>query len=163
MRKYCKGEKIRSLEELMQQDLIYCHHKVLAKGWFQSWQLRFAQTMIDRGVIWKVEQKAYLDFLDKIRQSVNVAIREGEYATWEDFCVELKVPKTIAEGYQLTVWGEEDEENRWYSIWIFWNDHKDSFSVYTDNTTDNDLILAAGDALERMLEMEKKKEAAVCE
>ena len=56
MRKYCKGEKIKSLEELMRQELIFCHHKVLAKGWFQSWQLRFAQAMIDRGVLCKVEK-----------------------------------------------------------------------------------------------------------
>lgn len=52
-RKYKKGEQITSIDELMEQEFIYCHHKVTHKGWFGSWQLRFAKQMIERGILFK--------------------------------------------------------------------------------------------------------------
>ena len=51
--KYVKGERIKSLDELMQQDLIYFHERVCNIGWFQNWQLRFTRACMDRGCVYK--------------------------------------------------------------------------------------------------------------
>lgn len=56
-RKYKKGEIIKSLNEMMAQEFIYCGDKILHKGWFGSWQIRMAQTFIDRGFIFKAIKK----------------------------------------------------------------------------------------------------------
>lgn len=51
-RKYCKGERITSLEELANQEFIFFHHKITHNGWFMSWQFRMAKSLIDRGVLY---------------------------------------------------------------------------------------------------------------
>lgn len=40
-RKYRKGDKITSLDELAKQEFIYCHDKITHCGWFMSWRLSF--------------------------------------------------------------------------------------------------------------------------
>lgn len=50
-RKYRKGGQITSLDELDKQEFIYFFDKITHYGWFMSWQLRFALTMINRGAI----------------------------------------------------------------------------------------------------------------
>lgn len=50
-RKYRLGPKVRSLNELMEQDFVYWWDKITPRGWFCSWQLRMAQKAIDDGVI----------------------------------------------------------------------------------------------------------------
>ena len=52
-RKYKKGECITSIQELIAQDFIYFYDKITSKGWFGSWQLRWAELMINRGVLFK--------------------------------------------------------------------------------------------------------------
>lgn len=56
-RKYCKGGKITSLDELAKQKFVYCYDKILHNGWFGSWQFSFAKRMIDRGVIFYAVKK----------------------------------------------------------------------------------------------------------
>lgn len=51
MKKYRKGAKVTSLNELMEQDFVYWWNKITPKGWFQNWQLRMAQQAIDFGRI----------------------------------------------------------------------------------------------------------------
>ena len=51
-RKYQKGEKITSLDELAKQEFIYFHDKITHNGWFTSWQFRMAKSFIDRGVLY---------------------------------------------------------------------------------------------------------------
>lgn len=40
-RKFNRGEKIRSLDEICTQDFIWWKNKVYHKGWFRSWQFQF--------------------------------------------------------------------------------------------------------------------------
>ena len=54
-RKYRKGAPICSMEELVQQEYIYHAHKILHRGWFLSWQIGFAQRMIERRVLYRAE------------------------------------------------------------------------------------------------------------
>ena len=49
MKKYSKGEPIKSLDELVSQEFVYWNNKVTHKGWFLSWQLQMAHKAIFRG------------------------------------------------------------------------------------------------------------------
>lgn len=55
-RKYRKGEKITSLDELMKQEFVYFYDKILNYGFFGSWQLRFAQLAIQNGKLFYAER-----------------------------------------------------------------------------------------------------------
>lgn len=48
-RKYRPGAKITSLDELAEQDFIYCNGKILHNGWFVSWPFRLAMNYIKWG------------------------------------------------------------------------------------------------------------------
>ena len=50
-RKYKKGGPITSLEELAKQDFVYFFDKIQPKGWFKSWQIRYAEGQIKLGRI----------------------------------------------------------------------------------------------------------------
>lgn len=55
-RKYAVGEVITSLNELYHQPFVYLGNRgniTQQKGWFQNWQLRFAQNCIDRKLLFK--------------------------------------------------------------------------------------------------------------
>lgn len=43
-RKYKPGSYIISLDDLMKQEFVYCAGKLVHKGWFGSWQLRYANS-----------------------------------------------------------------------------------------------------------------------
>jgi hypothetical protein len=55
-RKYRKGAKIRSLDELAKQEFIYFHDKITHAGWFLSWQFRLAARYIQRGYLHYAER-----------------------------------------------------------------------------------------------------------
>ena len=55
-RKYRKGEKITSLDELMKQEFVYVWDKVTALGGFGSCQLRLARSYIQRGCLYYAER-----------------------------------------------------------------------------------------------------------
>ena len=46
-KKYCKGEQITSLDELMKQEFVFCCDKITHRGWFGSWQLSWVARMLD--------------------------------------------------------------------------------------------------------------------
>ena len=46
--KYKPGQYIVSLDHLMEQELVYYGGKLLHKGWFGSWQLRYANSELAR-------------------------------------------------------------------------------------------------------------------
>lgn len=50
-RKYRKGARIESLAPLAEQEFIYCHDKILNRGWFQAWQIGYAKRMLERGAL----------------------------------------------------------------------------------------------------------------
>ena len=54
-RKYRKGKRITSLDDLSNQEFIYFFNKITHKGWFMSWQFRLAQSYIERGYLWFAE------------------------------------------------------------------------------------------------------------
>ena len=51
-RKYQKGKRIESLDELEKQEFIYFFDKITHRGWFRSWQIRSALRYIDRGYLY---------------------------------------------------------------------------------------------------------------
>ena len=55
-RKYRKGDKITSLDELAKQDFIYVFHKITHHGWFGSWQFSLAWRYIERGCLYYAER-----------------------------------------------------------------------------------------------------------
>lgn len=57
MRKYKKGKPIKSLNELMKQDFVYVNDKITSHGWFGSWQMRYAQSLIKRGALYRAVKK----------------------------------------------------------------------------------------------------------
>ena len=55
-RKYRKGEKITSLDELVKQEFVYFRDKITHIGWFCGWQLRLAHNYIIRGCLYYAER-----------------------------------------------------------------------------------------------------------
>ena len=55
-RKYRKGEKITSLDELMKQDFVYLRDKILNYGFFGSWQIWLVQFYIQKGMLFYAER-----------------------------------------------------------------------------------------------------------
>jgi hypothetical protein len=55
-RKYRKGERITSLDELSKQEFVYFFDKITHRGWFMSWQYRLAKCYIDRGCLYYAEK-----------------------------------------------------------------------------------------------------------
>lgn len=62
MGKYIIGERINSLDELVQCDLVYFvatgFKKVYHRGWFMSWQLHMVKDMVDHGYIYKAIKRS---------------------------------------------------------------------------------------------------------
>lgn len=50
-RKYRKGEPIKTLDELVNEEFVYLNDKITHWGWFMSWQLKMTLDMIARGAI----------------------------------------------------------------------------------------------------------------
>jgi hypothetical protein len=55
-KKYRKGEKINSLDELAKQKFIYFFDKITHTGWFMSWQFRLAARYVQRGCLYYAER-----------------------------------------------------------------------------------------------------------
>lgn len=55
-RKYRKGERITSLDDLSEQEFVYFFDKITHRGWFMSWQYRLAKHYIDRGCLYYAEK-----------------------------------------------------------------------------------------------------------
>jgi hypothetical protein len=55
-RKYRKGDKITSLDELANQEWIYFYDKITHNGWFMSWQFGLAMRYIKRGCLYRAER-----------------------------------------------------------------------------------------------------------
>lgn len=60
MDKYKKGKNITSLDELMQQDVIFFYDKPLNKALFQNWQMAFTMNMIHQCAVFKAHRRLYL-------------------------------------------------------------------------------------------------------
>jgi hypothetical protein len=54
--KFIKGELIKDLNELMDQEFIFHQHKVIHRGWFQNWQLYWAILWISECRLYKAEK-----------------------------------------------------------------------------------------------------------
>ena len=52
-RKYRRGSHIRSMDELVRQEVVFWKDKPTHKGWFMSWQLGMtAKTIGEKGIIY---------------------------------------------------------------------------------------------------------------
>lgn len=56
-RKYEKGDKIISLEELDKQEFVYLNGKVYHEGFWKSWAYRMVTTQLERGNFYKAVKK----------------------------------------------------------------------------------------------------------
>lgn len=56
-RKYHKGAKIHSLDELAKQEFIYFHDKITHADWFKFWQFSLAERYIQRGWLYYAEKE----------------------------------------------------------------------------------------------------------
>lgn len=55
-RKYKRGKKITTLDELSKQKFIYHGNQILHCGWFMSWQVSLAQRYINKGWLYFAEK-----------------------------------------------------------------------------------------------------------
>jgi hypothetical protein len=58
MKNYEPGEKIRSLDELIDSEFVFFHNKLYHNGWFMSWPIRSCMNLMDRGVLRIAVRKA---------------------------------------------------------------------------------------------------------
>ena len=60
MKKYTPGQRITSMDELAEQDMIYFvsggYCKPYHKGWFLSWSLRTAHYYLEKGVLYRADK-----------------------------------------------------------------------------------------------------------
>ena len=52
-KRYAKGEPITSLDELMEQEIVFLGSAIQPKGWFQNWQIRLAKGYVKANSIYK--------------------------------------------------------------------------------------------------------------
>jgi len=57
MRKYEKGERITSLDVMMEQEFVYWCGKVYHQGWFHGWQIGWVKARMQYGGIYKAVKK----------------------------------------------------------------------------------------------------------
>ena len=57
-RKFRKGKRITSLDELAKQEFVYFFDKITHMGWFKSWQFRLAQSYVQSGFLYYAERIA---------------------------------------------------------------------------------------------------------
>jgi hypothetical protein len=55
-KKYRKGAKITSLDELIKQEFVYFYDKITHNGWFCSWQFRLAYKYLKSGRLYYAER-----------------------------------------------------------------------------------------------------------
>ena len=55
-RKYRKGGKITSLDELAKQEFVYFYDKITHGGWACAWQISLAKRYIDNGCLYYAER-----------------------------------------------------------------------------------------------------------
>ena len=56
-RKFCKGDLIQTVDELLEQEFVYWGDKLYNRGWFMSWQLRMTMAALKRGSIYHAIRK----------------------------------------------------------------------------------------------------------
>ncbi|MPN37606.1 hypothetical protein SDC9_185126 [bioreactor metagenome] len=79
--------QIKNLDYLMQQEFIYHYNKILHKGWFSSWQLKFTVTQLKRGCIRKAIRLTNEEyFVGKSREYLidNFHEEMHQYCPWND-------------------------------------------------------------------------------
>lgn len=55
--KYRKGERITSLQELAESELVYFEDKVQCSAWFRCWRLKDAIAHIENRHLFRVERR----------------------------------------------------------------------------------------------------------
>lgn len=55
-RKYRKGDKITSLDELVKQEFVYVFDRINHIAWVKSWQVSLALRYIERGQLYYAEK-----------------------------------------------------------------------------------------------------------
>ena len=53
MKRFIKGDPVRSMDEFAQQKYVWMNNKIYHRGWFESWQFRYVKINIQQGWIYK--------------------------------------------------------------------------------------------------------------
>ena len=56
-RKYTKGDRVTSIDELVQQEFVYINDKIYHAGWFMSFQLSWAKRLIEVGCVFRADRR----------------------------------------------------------------------------------------------------------
>lgn len=51
-RKYRRGDRITSVNELVEQEFVYLDSKIIHRGWFMSWSFFFAANSVYNGRVY---------------------------------------------------------------------------------------------------------------
>ena len=70
-RKYELGESINSLDELVKQKFVFHRKQLINRGWFSSWQIRYAMQEIAKGNI-RYSKKANVKHIVEVEDVLQV-------------------------------------------------------------------------------------------
>lgn len=54
--KYRPGGRITSIDQLAKEEFVYFNNRLIHRGWFMSWHLRFAQHMINSDRLYRADR-----------------------------------------------------------------------------------------------------------
>lgn len=56
-RKYTKGDRITSIDEMVHQEFVYINDKIYHAGWFMSFQLSWAKRLIEARCVFRADRR----------------------------------------------------------------------------------------------------------
>lgn len=98
------------------------------------------------------------ELLYNLRDELEHTIRDAQFPTWSDLCVEAKLAHPYPKDCKIAIWGEVDEhDERTFSVYIF---RKDDIvtNIFSESTEWADLRIAIDYALEDLKLAEKREE-----
>ena len=91
-RKYKKGERIWTLEELDRQEFVFFQNKVYHKGFWQSWQYRWVLENLKRGQFFKADRADQVVFVCYEENRHSLAAENGAIT---DLCIKKSLGDAI--------------------------------------------------------------------
>ena len=91
-RKYKKGERIWTLEELDRQEFVFFQNKVYHKGFWQSWQYRWVLEKLKRGQFFKADRAGQVVFVCYEENRHSLAAENGAIT---DLCIKKSLGDAI--------------------------------------------------------------------
>lgn len=108
--RFNKGSCIESVDEMLQQDFVYFYDKMLHKGFFENWSLKFIKKRIDAKSLFYAHKRQSLtkEVVERLTDSIleillrevhlfNSDIDNGYFTTdkWKEFCLHIPTSPTL--------------------------------------------------------------------